>query len=367
MRSRFAAALLLIFAVMPLAAQYQKALPGYQYQFPRDDFNHPNYQTEWWYYTGNLVSSDGHRFGFELTFFRQGVNRSIAQPSDWDVRDIYLAHLALSDLDAGRFYHTERTNRAGPGLAGASEQLSKVWNGNWQVQWEGGQQQLQAIADNFSLRFAMTSHKPAIIHGKNGVSQKEAGTGQASHYISFTRLITKGTIQLNGKEYAVEGTSWMDHEFFTNQLDSNQSGWDWVSLQFDDDTELMLYRLRRKDGSVDPFSAGTYIDAHGKSTYLSVADFSMQPENEKGEHYTSPETRAVYPIAWRVTVPLLRLDLRITTPLKTQELVSSMGTVLSYWEGSITIRGTRDGRPATGVGYLEMTGYAGALRLLQAK
>src|SRR5271157_3997561 len=299
MKSSLLATLLVLLAAMPLTAQYQKALPGYQYQFPRDHFNHADYQTEWWYYTGNLRSADGHRFGFELTFFRQGVSRGKPQTSDWDVQDIYLAHLALSDLDGGRFYHTERLNRAGPGLAGVSQQIAKVWNGNWQVQWTGNQQQLQAIAQNFSVRLAMSSRKPPVIHGKDGASQKSAGTGQASHYISLTRLLTAGTVDLDGKQYQVDGTAWMDHEFFTAQLDTNQSGWDWVSLQLDDNTELMLYRFRHKDGSVDPYSAGSYVDGQGKSTFLGVSDFSMQPE---GETYASPNTHAVYPTAWQVTV-----------------------------------------------------------------
>jgi predicted secreted hydrolase len=349
------AVLLVLLVALPSSAQYQKALPGYQYQFPRDHFNHPDYKTEWWYYTGNLRAADGHKFGFELTFFRQGVSRGQTQKSDWDVQDIYLAHFALSDIDGGRFYHSERVNRAGPGLAGVSELTAKVWNGNWQVQFRSDQQQLQAIAQNFAIRLVMSSRKPPVIHGKNGVSQKSAGAGQASHYISFTRLLTTGTIELNAREYQVEGTAWMDHEFFTHELDNNESGWDWVSLQLDDNTELMLYRFRHKDGTVDPFSAGTYVDAEGKPGYLGVSDFSIQPDRET---YTSPDTHAVYPIAWRITVPSLRLDLQLTTPLKSQELVSIMGAGLSYWEGAITISGTRGGKPAKGVGYLEMTGYA---------
>ncbi len=354
MKSRWLAALLLALATMPSAAQYQAALPGYRYQFPRDHFNHPDYQTEWWYYTGNLKSSDGRHFGFELTFFRRGVSAAKAANGDWDVHDIYLAHLALSDLDGGRFYHTERVNRAGPGLAGASELAAQVWNGNWQVQWRDGQQQLQAIATDFALRLVMTSHKPPVIHGKNGVSQKGAGAGEASHYISFTRLLTTGSIELNGKQYQVDGTSWMDHEFFSHQMDKGDAGWDWVSLQLDDNTELMLYRFRRKDGGVDPFSAGTYVDKEGRSSFLGAADFSMEPGNRS---YTSPDTHAVYPIAWRIVVPSLELDVQVKTPLASQELTSGVSANLNYWEGAIGISGTRNGKAASGVGYLEMTGY----------
>ncbi len=359
MRSR-SLALLLLLAVLPTAAQYQQALPGYRYEFPRDHFDHSDYRTEWWYYTGNLKAVDGHRFGFELTFFRQGVNREEQKTGDWDLRDLYLAHLALSDLDGAHFYHTERLNRAGPGLAGASLQLQSVWNGNWKVQWVNGQQGLQAITSEFSLKLTMTSRKPPVIHGQNGTSRKGAGAGNASHYISFTRLLTSGTIELNGRSYSVEGTSWMDHEFFSSGLDKDEVGWDWLSLQLADNTELMLYRLRHKDGGVDPFSSGTYVDAGGKSTYLSVRDFSMTPT---GETYTSSITKAVYPIAWKVNIPSFGLELQLKTPLASQELASSSSAGLSYWEGAIDITGTHSGTAITGVGYLEMTGYAKPMTL----
>jgi predicted secreted hydrolase len=354
MKNKLLAALLVLLVALPSTGQYRKALPGYQYQFPRDHFNHPDFQTEWWYYTGNLRTAGGHRFGFELTFFRQALNRAKAATSSWDVQDVYLAHLALSDLDGGHFYHTERLNRAGPGLAGIDEASAKVWNGNWQVQGIGGRQDLQAVTPEFSLHLVMNSSKPPVIHGKNGVSQKAEGAGQASHYISFTRLLTSGTIELDGKTYSVEGTAWMDHEFFTEQVDPTLRGWDWVSLQFEDNTELMLYRFRDKDGSVAPFSAGTYIDTKGKATYIGIADFTLQPLTET---YVSPDTHAVYPIGWRIAVPSLQLELQLTTPLKSQELVSGIGAGLSYWEGAITVSGTRDNKPAKGVGYLEMTRY----------
>lgn len=351
----------LLMLVTAAAAQYQQAMPGYQYEFPRDNFDHPEYRTEWWYYTGNLKAADGHRFGFELTFFRQGVSRDSQRKSDWDVRDLYLAHLALSDIDGGRFYHTERLNRAGPGLAGVSLQSQTVWNGNWQVRWTNGEQDLQAMGEEFALKLAMTSRKAPVIHGTDSISQKGAGTGNASHYVSLTRLLTTGTIELKGKTYTVDGTSWMDHEFFSSGLDKGEVGWDWLSLQLADNTELMLYRLRHKDGSVDPYSSGTYVDASGKATHLGLRDFTMTPLDKA---YTSPVTKAVYPIAWGVTIPSLGLDLQITTPLASQELTSGgSSSALSYWEGAIDIRGTRGNAPIAGVGYLEMTGYAKPMTL----
>src|SRR5579883_1412861 len=235
------------------AQTYRVALPNYHYAFPRDHFSHPAYQTEWWYYTGNLTALDGRRFGFELTFFRQGVSREPAA-SPWDLRDVYVAHLALSDLSNGHFYHLERVNRAGPGLAGAEESASRIWNGNWQILWKGSEQQLQAIAENFELHFTLHSEKPPVIHGENGVSQKAAGPGQASHYYSLTRLDAQGTILLGGRSFPVSGLAWMDHEFFTHQMTAEQTGWDWFSLRLDNRSELMLFRIRRKDGSIDPFS-----------------------------------------------------------------------------------------------------------------
>ena len=339
-------------------SQYSVALPGYRYEFPRDHFDHPEYQTEWWYYTGNVKSEDGHRFGFELTFFRQGVNRDIAKTQAWDVRDLYLAHLALSDLDGGRFYHAERTNRAGPGIAGVSSSEGRIWNGNWQIQWIGDDQTLRAVDPRFELQFTLHPEKPPVIQGENGISQKAAGTGHASHYISLTRLATSGAIVLNGKTFQIAGLAWMDHEFFTHQLEKDQIGWDWFSVQLSDNNELMLFRIRRKDGSIDPFSAGTFVDARGQSTHLRSTDFSLTPA---GATWTSPVTKAIYPVEWKISVPKFGLDLGMKTLLPAQELATgpSNGTVVtpSYWEGAVLYEGTRTGAKIDGAGYLEMTGY----------
>jgi predicted secreted hydrolase len=332
-------------------SDYRLAVPGYRYEFPRDHFNHPEFQTEWWYYTGNLHTADGRRFGFELTFFRQGVDREAhPAPNVWDVRDVWMAHLALSDIDGGRFFHTERLNRAGGGLAGADQAQARVWNGNWQARWVDALQELQAVDDRFSFELSLKPLKPPVIHGQAGVSQKGEGLGRASHYISLTRLETRGTVVVDGKRFAVEGTSWMDHEFFTNQLEANLTGWDWFSLQFDDGSELMLFRLRRKDGLADPYSAGTFQDAQGGTVHMAVNDFSVTP----GEIWTSPTTGGHYPIEWTIRVPSLGIDSTLTTRLPQQELTGK----IKYWEGAIEITGTKKNRPVRGVGYLEMTGYA---------
>lgn len=354
MRSRalwLAASLL---ALQPAAGQYRTALPGYRFEFPRDYFNHPDFQTEWWYYTGNVKSGDGHRFGFELTFFRQAVSRDPSQSAAWDVRDLYLAHFALSDLDGQRFYHQERLNRAGPGIAGVSAEAGRIWNGNWEARWDGQDQNLQAVTDQFQIRLLLHPEKPPVIHGDNGVSQKAEGAERASYYVSLTRLATNGEIELNGKPLEVSGFAWMDHEFFTQELLPNQVGWDWLSLQFQDKTELMLFHIRRSDGSIDPFSAGTYIDERGKSTHLGASDFSLQP---LGETWKSPNTQAIYPIHWRIMVPKFGLELEAKTPLTAEEFPGTTRLVPTYWEGAVATDGRRGNSALDGTGYLEMTGY----------
>jgi predicted secreted hydrolase len=355
MKSRSACvACMLLFCAAILPAQYRAALPGYRYEFPRDYFDHPDFQTEWWYYTGNVQTANGRRFGFELTFFRHAVDRDPGKRDAWDVRDLYLAHLALSDLDRRAFYQSERVNRTGPGLAGASEAQKRIWNGNWRIDWQGDEQKLRAVDDKFEIDLTLHPEKPPIVHGENGVSQKAAGPGRASHYISLTRIGTTGRIRIAGKSYDVSGLSWMDHEFFTHQLEANQVGWDWLSLQLDDRTELMLFRIRRKDGSVDPYSAGTYVDAKGMRTHLRASDFSLQPS---GDSWKSGETQAIYPISWKISIPKLSVELETRTPLESQEITGKSSLLPRYWEGAIRLSGRKSSTTLGGVGYLEMTGY----------
>lgn len=360
MRSSLAAGLVCA-ALLAAGASWRLALPGFHYQFPRDHFVHADFQNEWWYYTGNLKTGNGRRFGYELTFFRHGVSRAPGSGSVWDVPDVWLAHLALSDIGGGRFYHTERLNRPGPGFAGASLERGLIWNGNWFSRWSdgGARQQLQAVADDFRFHLDLEPLKPPVIHGRDGISRKGPLKGQASHYISFTRLRTEGTVEVKGARYAVSGLSWMDHEFFTHQLTADQSGWDWFSIQFDDGAELMLFQLRRKDGAADPFSAGTWIPATGASRPLAAGEFSLQP----GAVWHSKATGGSYPVAWTITVRPLKLNLRLTTPLVGQELSGNSTASPSYWEGAIDVAGTREGRSVRGRGYLEMTGYAGGIHL----
>jgi len=341
--------LVLLFAVAPV---YRQALPGYHYEFPRDHFEHPDFRTEWWYYTGNVHAADGHRYGFELVFFRQGERKDETNRSIWRVDDLYLAHLALTDIDGQRFRYHKRLNRAGPGIAGASGDQARVWNGNWEARWnpQSGVQTLQAVAEDIRFTFRLTPRTPPVIHGENGVSQKAEGLGKASHYVSFPLMDVSGT--LNGA--AVSGSAWMDHEWFTHQLEAGQQGWDWFSAQLDSGAELMLFQLRHPDGTADAFSAGTYIAANGRATHLKSGDFQLQPL----AWWKSSTTGGRYPIRWRITVPSLHLELECSAALENQELVAENESTPSYWEGAVSYAGS-----SRGVGYLEMTGYNRAMKL----
>jgi predicted secreted hydrolase len=344
---------LVMLLMMAASPEYRQALPGYRYQLPRDHFEHPDFRTEWWYYTGNVHAADGHRFGFELVFFRQGEQKGdAANPSAWRIGDLYLAHLALTDIDAGRFRYFQRLNRSGPGIAGASQSESRVWNANWEAKWDPATaaQTLTAVAEGVRFTLRLTPRTAPVIHGENGVSQKAAGEGKASYYVSFPRLDVAGT--LNGA--AVTGTAWMDHEWFTHQLEPNQQGWDWFSVQLDSGADLMLFQLRQSGGAIDPFSSGTYIASGGRTTHLKRADFELQPI----DWWTSPRTKTRYPIRWRITVPSLHLALECAAAIPAQELVAEDDAFPNYWEGAVTYSGT-----GKGVGYLEMTGYGKPMKL----
>jgi predicted secreted hydrolase len=325
-------------------------VPGYSYQFPRDHFSHPEFKTEWWYYTGNVGATAGHRYGFELVFFRQGQEHDSTNPSAWRVDDIYLAHLALTDIDSRDFQFRDRVNRAGPGIAGVSLEDARIWNGNWQASWnlDNGTQTLTAIDKGIRLTLHLAPRTPPIIHGENGISLKSEAPGHASHYVSFPLLAAEGSI--NGA--AVTGTAWMDHEWFANALEESAQGWDWFSVQLDNHTELMLFEMRNRDSARAPFVAGTFIDATGRSAALKRSDISMQPL----DWWRSPRTGARYPVRWRIAVPSRAIDLDCVAAIPNQELAFSTAPV--YWEGAVRYSGSH-----SGVGYMELTGYAKPVKI----
>lgn len=354
---RNSALLLVLFFAFVSTQAGELALPGYRFRFPEDHFSHPAYDTEWWYFTGTLKAAGGHQFGFEVTFFRARPGErnpnSVLNPV-WDSNQVYIAHFALSDLTGGKFYHQERLNRPGPGIAGVDAAHQVIWNGNWQLRWlsfDPIRQELQAVDRDSRLTLSLTSQKPVVINGQNGVSRKGLLPGEASHYYSLTRIAASGKLNLQGKNYDVAGLAWMDREFFSSVPGSQVQGWDWMYVQLNSNEELMLYRLRLKDGSISPFSSGTFVAARGAAEFLDSSKFSLTPVRT----WHSLDSGSEYPVEWKISVPSKSIELHLTTPLASQELKN--GVTQSYWEGAVRYSGTEAARKTGGIGYLEMTGY----------
>lgn len=335
---------------------WREATAGYRYAFPRDHASHSPYKIEWWYYTGNLETTSGRRFGYQLTFFRIGVEVAPQNPSRWAVRDLHMAHFAIADIEGKAFHSFEKLNRAGIGWAGAEENFYRVWNEGWEARLDGNDHLLRAADGDYQIEFRLTPEKPEVTHGENGISQKGGAAGNASHYYSLTRLRTTGKLTLKGEEFEVAGQSWMDHEFGTSFLEAEQTGWDWFSIQLDDDRELMIFQLRRADGSVDPRSSGTLIESNGRATHVPFGDFTLKPA---GARWRSEASGATYPTEWLIELPKLDLRLSVRAAFDNQELRTSSSAGVTYWEGSVVVDGTGGGRPIRGRGYLEMTGYSG--------
>ncbi len=360
---------LVLGSIVHAQSQWKPAEPGYQYSFPRDHAAHPANKIEWWYYTGNVKTDDGRRFGYQITFFRVGIDYAPANPSKWAVRDLYMTHLAVSDPKGQRYRYAEKLSRGGPGLAGADTDRYHVWNEDWVAMLDGSRESgagtrhvLKASSPQAGIDLVLDEGKPPVIHGINGISQKGARPGNASHYYSLTRMPTKGTIVVDGERFIVSGETWMDHETGTSFLEPEQRGWDWFALQLSDGREIMLYQLRRADGSRDPRSSGTIVERDGKSIHLAEKDFILT----KGRRAFKSPNGAEYPTEWTVSIPSQQLELTVTTPLNDQELSLVKSTGVAYWEGMIEVTGRRANGPTGeqdihGVGYLEMTGYHGSL------
>lgn len=356
--------LVLIFAwAMTAFAEWRTALPGWNYRFPADHGTHPDFKTEWWYFTGNLKSTDGLDFGYQLTFFRQGViepGRAIPE-SNFLQRDMKFAHFAVSDIGAKKFHHFQKISRGAFSEAGFEDGERLAWIDDWSCELIGPHDfRLHAEDGEVTIDLRLHSKREPVIHGRDGVSQKSEGIGRASHYYSLTRLETDGTIRIGKTTHTVSGLTWFDHEWATNQLAAHQSGWDWFSLQFDNGAELMIFQIRKKDGGRDTFSSGTWIASDGSSTKIDLADFDLEPI----DWWKSPDSKARYPTAWKISVPSKKLALTVRARFPGQELAAEP---FSYWEGAVAAEGQLDGAPIQGKGYLEMTGYAGGIVGMQAK
>ena len=337
---------------------YERAVEPREFRFPEDHGPHPGFRTEWWYWTGNLATADGRAFGYQLTMFRNALAPGEAQrPSSWSSRQIYMAHFALSDIGAERFYAFERFSRDALGLAGAQvEPFFHVWLQDWEARaTQGGvfPMKLTARGDNgATLELELEEGKPPVLQGERGLSQKSAERGNASYYYSLTRMPSRGTVTVDGRAYPVTGTSWMDREWSTGSMAKNQVGWDWFALQLSDGSELMYYQLRREDGSADPFSAGSFVPPQGAPVRIQRDALRL----EVLDTWQSPRGNTKYPARWRLSVPEVQLELEITPAQADQELPVSV----RYWEGAVRVRGSRAGQPVTGQGYVELTGYGDA-------
>jgi len=362
---RVAGMLLMIFLVPPVVSQetetsFRPALPGYDYRFPRDFYSHDDFRIEWWYYTGHMEDAAGRSFGYQLTFFRVALDGKgkVKNASQWKIDHIYFAHMTLSDIENEKFYFFERINRAGLGQAGAESDQLKVWNEDWSLTEGKNSHHLKAREGEAAFDLKLTPSKPLVIHGRDGVSQKGEALGNASHYFTFPRMQTEGQVTLKGKNYQVKGLSWMDHEFSSNQLNEEQIGWDWFSVQLDNGTELMLYQIRKKNGTIEKNSSGTWVDADGIGTHLVLSEYSIQSEGQ----WVSEQSGTTYPAEWTLEVPKYGVRLKVTPEMANQELHNLRSISTSYWEGSVKVSGTVKGQPVTGKGYVELVGYTQPLK-----
>jgi predicted secreted hydrolase len=331
------------------------ALPGYELEFPRDHGSHDGYRTEWWYYTGHLRTDDGHRYGFEVTFFRVGVSTAPAAGNPWELRHLALAHFAITDIDAKQFRYYEKLNRSSPFTARAATGYLDVFNEGWRATTaRDGAWRLVASEGSDALELTLRTRKAPAIHGANGVSVKAEGEGYASHYYSMTRLEVTGRV--NGR--ACSGQAWMDHEFGSSALRENQRGWDWFSIQLDNDAELMLYVIRRSDGTPDVSSSGSLITSDG--SVVAIRRDQMRIASHR--RWKSKRSSATYPLDWTIVIPTLGINLDLKALVDNQELVTRASTGVTYWEGAVSTSGSFGNMAVSGEGYVEMTGYDRAFR-----
>ncbi len=337
---------------------YASVLEAREFRFPEDHGPHPEYRNEWWYFTGNLDSRSGERFGFELTIFR-----FLLSPSDkdstgsaWQTNQVFIGHFAVTDAANKSFHVAQRYSRGGAGLAGASAEPFRVWIDDWSItrsaSSSGEAPVWQIIADDpdFSVDLQLVAEKPVVLNGRNGLSQKSAEPGNASYYYSMPRWRTSGSLRVNDQSHDVTGATWLDREWGSSALARDQQGWDWFALQLSDGSDLMFYVLRDSNGKPHEYSSGTWIDAAGVPHQLSRDDVIIEVTD-----YWQSEGGGRYPSGWNVDVPARDIEIRVVPVMKNQELVTNV----RYWEGAVDVTGISGNETIRGRGYVELTGYAG--------
>jgi predicted secreted hydrolase len=335
------------------AAEYAAVAPGQPLTFPRDYGSHPDFRTEWWYVTGWLTTESGESLGFQVTFFRTKPAGSSANPSAFTARQLLIAHCAISDPKRGRLWQDQRIRRAGLGLAEAGEQDTDVWVDDWSLKHAGGAYHARIAAEDFALDLALADTQPALLNGIAGVSRKGPEAASASFYYSLPHMKVSGSIARAGRRERVTGEAWFDHEWSSQYLDAQASGWDWIGINLDDGSALMAFRIRGSDG-LPRWAGGTLRAADGSLQSFDTHDVEFQALRA----WTSPRTSIKYPVQWRVNVGSRQFELQ---PLMDdQENDTRLSTGAIYWEGAVRVLERQ--QPA-GRGYLELTGYGEKLEL----
>lgn len=348
--------------------QFARAEPSRQFSFPLDHGMHPEFETEWWYFTGHLYREgqtpfkDPAPYGFQLTFFRRATASDNGQ-------QVFLAHAALSSHENPQFRFHKLLTSPLLGLAGAAEDRLRVWNRDWRAERLGDALFLEFSlpkdssatdpsppSESLRVSLVVPSVPAPVLQGNAGYSAKSSEVGAASHYYSIPGMRVTGNVASDRMTESVHGLMWMDHEFMTNALTSNQQGWDWFSLSLKDGRHLMLFVLRDKIGGID-YASGTIIHEQ-QTTLLRAEDFQVQVL----DHWESPHSLARYPARWRISVPRMNFSAVLTPRSPAQELhwssasigkSAANGNAISYWEGAVS------DESQSVIGYAELTGYAG--------
>ncbi len=345
-------------APAPLCAQIEEIAPR-ALVFPADFGAHPGARTEWWYLTGSLQAGE-RLYGFQVTFFRSRTGLAAGNPSRFAAQQLVFAHAAVSDVQAARQLHDQRIARAGFGIAEAAEGDTRVALRGWSLQREGpadaSRYRTRVTSENagFRLDLTLAATQPPLLQGVAGFSRKGPLAAQASHYYSQPQLAASGTLTLQGRASPVEGRAWLDHEWSNTLLDPQAVGWDWIGINLDDGRALTAFRLRRADGGT-LYAGGGLRAPGGAARNFEPGEVVFTP----GRTWQSPASQARYPVQWSITTPAGRHTVRAL--FDAQELDSRDSTGAYYWEGLSELldeAGRRIGR-----GYLEMTGYAGTLKL----
>jgi predicted secreted hydrolase len=334
--------------------QFTEVLPNQRLQFPRDYGAHPSFHTEWWYVTGWLHTADNKPLGFQVTFFRSATENDTDNPSQFSPKQLIIGHAALSDPAVGILQHEQKTEREGFGLAYAKVGDTDVKLDNWQFKRDAQGNYLATVETaTFSLQLSLKPTREMLLEGDQGFSKKGPEALQASYYYSQPHLQVSGNLVRAGKQQAVSGDAWLDHEWSSHYLDNNASGWDWLGLNLDDGGALMAFQIRDNRGG-KLWAHATLRDAAGKLSQFGTEQLEFKPKR----FWHSPRTNANYPVATEVHVDSTSWELVPLQDDQEQDTRLSSGAV--YWEGAVRVK--RDGQEA-GHGYLELTGYVSPLKL----